>query len=105
MYAIVEAGGKQHRVEVGQRLAVERIWPGAEPGAEVAFERVLLVRDEQKVRVGKPLVEGAVVKGTLTRLLRGEKIIVFHKKKRKGHRKTTGHRQDLYEVRIDAIEA
>ncbi|HPC82567.1 MAG TPA: 50S ribosomal protein L21 [Thermoanaerobaculaceae bacterium] len=105
MYAIVEAGGKQHRVEVGQRLAVERIWPGAEPGAEVLFERVLLVRDEQKVRVGKPLVEGAVVKGTLTRLLRGEKIIVFHKKRRKGYRKTAGHRQDLYEVRIDAIEA
>ncbi|HPW55109.1 MAG: 50S ribosomal protein L21 [Thermoanaerobaculaceae bacterium] len=105
MYAIVEAGGKQHRVEVGQRLAVERIWPSLEPGAEVAFERVLLVRDEHKVRVGKPLVEGAIVKGTLTRLLRGEKIIVFHKKKRKGHRKTTGHRQDLYEVRIDAIEA
>jgi large subunit ribosomal protein L21 len=105
MYAIVEAGGKQHRVEVGQRVAVERIWAGAEPGSEVTFERVLLVRDDSKVRVGKPLVEGAVVKGTLLRALRGEKIIVFHKKKRKGQRKTTGHRQDLYEVRIDAIEA
>ena len=105
MYAIVEAGGKQHRVEVGQRIAVERVWPGAEPGGQVVFERVLLVRDDTHVKVGKPLVEGATVKGTLVRELRGEKVIIFKKKKRKGFRKTRGHRQDLLEVRIDAIEA
>jgi len=105
MYAIVEAGGKQHRVEVGQRLAVERIWADVESGSEVVFDRVLLVRDEQKVRVGKPAVEGAKVRATLLRALRGEKIIVFKKKRRKGFRRTRGHRQDLFEVRIDAIEA
>jgi len=105
MYAIVEAGGKQHRVEVGQRLAVERIWDGAEPGSEVLFDKVLLLRDEKHVKVGKPLVEGACVRATLLRALRGDKIIVFKKKKRKGYRKTTGHRQNLFEVRIDAIEA
>jgi len=105
MYAIVEAGGKQHRVEVGQRLAVERIWTDVESGSEVVFDRVLLVRDEQKVRVGKPAVEGAKVRATLLRALRGEKIIVFKKKRRKGFRRTRGHRQDLFEVRIDAIEA
>jgi len=105
MYAIVEAGGKQHRVEVGQRVAVERVWPGAQPGAEVVFDRVLLVRDAGSVVVGKPLVAGASVKGTLVRELRAEKVIIFKKKKRKGYRKTTGHRQDLFEVRIDAIEA
>ena len=105
MYAIVEAGGKQHRVEVGQRLAVERIWTDVESGCEVVFDRVLLVRDEQKVRVGKPAVEGAKVRATLLRALRGEKIIIFKKKRRKGFRRTRGHRQDLFEVRIDAIEA
>lgn len=105
MYAIVEAGGKQHRVEVGQRVAVERVWPGAQPGSEVVFERVLLVRDDARVRVGKPVVGGALVKGTLLRELRAEKVIIFKKKKRKGYRKTTGHRQDLLEIRIDAIEA
>jgi large subunit ribosomal protein L21 len=105
MYAIVEAGGKQHRVEVGQRLAVERIWADVESGSEVVFDRVLLVRDEQKVRVGKPAVEGAKVRATLLRALRGEKVIIFKKKRRKGFRRTRGHRQDLFEVRIDAIEA
>ena len=105
MYAIVEAGGKQHRVEVGQRVAVERVWPGAEAGAEVTFEQVLMVRDDKLVKVGKPFVEGASVKGTLLRELRGPKVIVFRKKKRKGFRRTRGHRQDLFEIRIDAIQA
>ena len=105
MYAIVEAGGKQHRVEVGQRIAVERVWPGAEPGSQVVFERVLLVRDDKHIKVGSPLVEGAAVKATLVRKLRGDKVIIFKKKKRKGFRRTRGHRQDLLEVRIDAIEA
>ena len=59
MYAIVEAGGKQHRVEVGKRLAVERIWADVEAGSEVVFDRVLLVRDEKKVSIGKPFVTGA----------------------------------------------
>jgi large subunit ribosomal protein L21 len=105
MYAIVEAGGKQHRVEVGQRVAVERAWPDAAPGAAVVLDRVLLVRDELRVRVGTPHVAGARVKGTLLRELRGDKIIIFKKKKRKGFRRTTGHRQHLVEIRIDAIEA
>jgi large subunit ribosomal protein L21 len=105
MYAIVEAGGKQHRVEVGQRIAVERVWPGAEPGSQVVFDRVLLLRDDARVAVGSPTVAGATVKATLVRELRGEKIIIFKKKRRKGFRRTRGHRQDLLEVRIDAIEA
>jgi large subunit ribosomal protein L21 len=105
MYAIVEAGGKQHRVEVGQRVAVERVWSGVDVGGEVVFDRVLLVRDENQVKLGKPLVANARVVGTLLRELRGDKIIVFKKKRRKGFRKTQGHRQDLFEIRIDAIEA
>jgi len=105
MYAIVEAGGKQHRVEVGQRVAVERVWSGVDVGGEVVFDRVLLVRDENQVKLGKPLVANARVVGTLLRELRGDKVIVFKKKRRKGFRKTQGHRQDLFEIRIDAIEA
>ncbi len=105
MYAIVEVGGKQHRVEVGQRIAVERVWPGVSPGNEVLFDQILLVRDDRQVKLGNPFVLGARIKGTLLRELRGDKIIVFHKKKRKGFRKTQGHRQDLCEVRIDLIEA
>lgn len=105
MYAIVEAGGKQYRVEVGQRCRVERIWTAAQPGDSVVFERVLMVRDEHSLKVGKPLVTGASVKATLLRPLRDAKIIVFKKKRRKGYRRTRGHRQDLFEVRIDAIEA
>jgi large subunit ribosomal protein L21 len=105
MYAIVEAGGKQHRVEVGQRIAVERVWPGAEPGSQVVFDRVLLLRDDARVAVGSPTVAGATVKATLVRDLRGDKIIIFKKKRRKGFRRTRGHRQDLLEVRIDAILA
>lgn len=105
MYAIVEAGGKQHKVEVGQRVLVERVWPEAQAGTQVAFERVLLVRTDQSVRVGNPTVAGATVKATVLRLLRGEKVIVFKKKRRKQYRRTKGHRQNLFEVRIDAIEA
>ena len=105
MYAIVEVGGKQHRIEVGQRIAVERVWPGVETGSEVLFDQILLVRDEHQVKVGDPLVLGARVKGTLEREMRGEKVLIFKKKKRKGYRKTQGHRQNLAEVRIDAIEA
>lgn len=105
MYAIVEAGGKQHRVEVGQRLAVERIWNDVAPGSEVVFERVLMVRSDDQVRLGKPVVDGARVRATLMRPLRGDKVIIFKKKRRKGYRRTTGHRQNYFEVRIDAIEA
>jgi large subunit ribosomal protein L21 len=104
MYAVVESGGKQHRVEVGQRIAVERAWPGAALGSAVAFDRVLLVRDDTGVKLGMPVLAGARVQATLVRELRGEKLIIFKKKKRKGFRRTRGHRQDLLEVRIDAIE-
>lgn len=104
MYAIVEAGGKQHRVTPGQRIKVERDWPDVQPGSAVEFKKVLLVRTEEGVQVGSPLVVGATVKATVIRVSRGEKVIVFKKKRRKGYRRTKGHRQNLFEVRIDAIQ-
>ena len=103
MYAVIETGGKQYRVEPGDVLDVERLGD-AENDQAVAFERVLLVGDDDGVRVGSPLVDGARVKATLVGEIRAPKVIVFKKKRRKGYKRRRGHRQDLHRVRIEAIE-
>ncbi len=104
-YAIVEHGGKQYRVSPGDELCVERTEPDLDSGDHLLFERVMLVNLGEELRVGKPLVEGALVRGQVLAPVRGDKVIVFKKKKRKGYKRTTGHRQDYYRVRIEAIEA
>ncbi|MCD4750104.1 MAG: 50S ribosomal protein L21 [Thermoanaerobaculales bacterium] len=104
-YAIVEHGGKQYRVSPGDELMVERTEANLSAGDGLTFERVLLVSQGDDVRVGKPLVEGVLVKTQVVSPVRGEKIIVFKKKRRKGYKRTQGHRQDYYRVRIDSIEA
>ena len=104
-YAIVEHGGKQYRVSPGDELMVERTEANLSAGDDLTFERVLLVSQGDDVRVGKPLVEGVLVKTQVVSPVRGEKIIVFKKKRRKGYKRTQGHRQDYYRVRIDSIEA
>jgi large subunit ribosomal protein L21 len=101
VYAIVESGGKQYRVEPGAVLALERI-PG-EVGARVELDRVLLVGDAGQVQVGQPVVAGARVVSTIVAQTRGEKIDVFKFKKRKKYRRKQGHRQELTEVRIGEI--
>ena len=94
MYAIVEIQGQQFNVEAGKKLFVNRMV--AEKGAVVEFDKVLLVDNEGKVKVGAPTVKGAkVVCEVLDNECRGEKILVFHKKRRKGYKKLNGHRQDL----------
>ena len=101
MYAVIETGGKQYRVEQGDLLDIEIV---ADPESEsLEFERVLLVSGEDGVMIGTPLVEGARVSATLMGDLRGPKIKVFKKKRRKGYRRTQGHRQDLQRVRIEGI--
>jgi large subunit ribosomal protein L21 len=102
MYAIIETGGKQYRVSAGDVIEIER-GPGRS-GDSVEFSRVLLVGGDGSVRTGTPAIEGAVVRGTALAESRGPKIRVFKKKKRKGYRKTTGHRQELLRVRIEGIE-
>ena len=102
MFAIVETGGKQYRTAVGESLEVEKL--GIETGGEVAFDKVLLVSDEEGTRVGAPYVDGAVVKGQVESNHRGNKIIVFKMKRRKQYRRKQGHRQSLTRVRITAIE-
>jgi len=104
-YAIVEYGGKQYRVSPGDELLVERTQPDLKKGDNLLFEKVMLVSQGDAVRVGRPTVDGVVVRGQVLAPVRGDKIIVFKKKKRKGYKKTQGHRQDYYRVRVEAIEA
>ena len=103
MYAVVRTGGKQIRVAPGDAVRVEKL-DGA-VGDRVELSEVLLVGGENDARIGTPLVEGAKVVGTITAQDRGEKIIVFKMKRRKGYRRKAGHRQFYTEVRVDAIEA
>ena len=103
MYAIVEMQGFQYRVETGKKLFVNRI-AELEKGAEVTFEKVLLVENNGEVTVGAPVVAGAkVVCEVLDNECRGEKVLVFHKKRRKGYRKLNGHRQDLTNLVVKEI--
>ena len=103
MYAIVEIAGQQFRVQQGQKLFVHRL--EAERGTEVEFEKVLLVDNDGKVVIGTPTVEGAKVTAEVVSHLKGDKVIVFHKKRRKGYRKRNGHRQYLTELKINKVVA
>ncbi len=102
-YAIIETGGKQYRVSVGDSLSIEKL--PLEPGSDVTFERVLMTGGGGLVRVGAPLVDGASVQGQVQDQYRGEKIIVFKYKAKKRYRRRTGHRQSLTRVAITAINA
>jgi large subunit ribosomal protein L21 len=102
MYAIIETGGKQYRVSAGDTIEIER--GGRGDGDRIEFSRVLLVGGDGSVRTGTPAVEGVVVRGVALGEIRGPKIRVFKKKKRKGYRRTNGHRQELLRVRIEGIE-
>lgn len=104
-YAIVQHGGKQYRVSPGDELLVERTEADLVKGDGFLFEQVLLLSADDTVRVGSPVVDGAVVRAHVVAPIRGEKIIVFKKKRRKGYKKTQGHRQNYYRVQVDAIEA
>ncbi len=102
MYAIVEILGQQFKVEKGQKLFVHRM-NEAERGSSVEFDKVLLIDNNGKVKVGAPTVEGAKVTAEVVSHLRGDKVLIFHKKRRKGHRKLNGHRQDFTELSIKEI--
>ena len=101
MYVIVDIAGQQFKVEQGQEVFVHRL-EGNE-GDKVEFDKVLLVDDDGKVKVGKPTVKGAKIDAKIVNHLRGDKVIVFKKKRRKGYQKANGHRQDLTKVLIENI--
>ena len=103
MYAVVATGGKQYRVQEGDTLRIEKI-PG-EVGAQVAFDRVLMVSDGDDVKIGQPVLENAVVNGTIVEQGKGRKILVFKYKRRKRYRRKQGHRQLFTAVKIGTIEA
>ncbi|MFZ2492552.1 MAG: 50S ribosomal protein L21 [Thermoanaerobaculia bacterium] len=103
MYAIIRTGGKQYRVAEGDRIQVERDVLGSADQDKVTFSEVLMLGGDQP-KVGSPTVAGAKVAATILGEIRGEKIIVFKKKRRKNHTKRkNGHRQDLVDIRIDSI--
>lgn len=102
-YAVIETGGKQYRVQQGDSLSVELL--GAEAGTAYEFDQVLAVSNGTELTLGTPTVSGAKVTATVMEDFRGPKITAFKKKRRKGFRKKIGHRQDLTQVKIEAIQA
>ena len=105
MYVIVEINGQQFKAEQGKKLFVHHL-RDVESGATVEFDKVLLVDADGNVQVGAPTVEGAkVICEVLSPLVKGDKMLVFHKKRRKGYRKLNGHRQQFTEVSIKQIIA
>jgi large subunit ribosomal protein L21 len=102
MYAVLETGAKQYRVAAGDTVEVERL--AVEAGQPVTFDRVLLVNNDGKVSVGTPTVAQASVLGDVVEHTRGPKVVAFKLRRRKGYRRTVGHRQELTVVKIKEIK-
>jgi len=101
MYAIVDIAGQQFKVEKGKRVYVNRL--AVNEGEKVTFDKVLLTQNESDIRVGKPVVEGVSISATVEKHMKGDKLLVFKKKRRKGYKKLNGHRQYLTQITIDDI--
>jgi large subunit ribosomal protein L21 len=102
MYAVIETGSKQFKVEAGMNVLVEKLL--AKVGDEVILDKVLMIGDGEKATIGRPVVEGAKVIATVLRQMRGPKLIVFKKRSKKGYKKMQGHRQNLTELQIKEIK-
>ncbi|MBQ1708283.1 MAG: 50S ribosomal protein L21 [Bacteroidales bacterium] len=101
MYAIVDIAGQQFKVEAGKQIFVNR--QAAEVGDALSFDKVLLLDNEGDVKVGAPYIDGAAVKATVVEHCKGDKVIIFKKKRRKGYQKKNGHRQYLTKLQIEGI--
>ena len=101
MYAVIKSGGKQHKVSEGEEILLEKI--SLDEGEVIEFSEVLAVNKDCNLNVGKPLLEGAVVKGKVINHLKTKKITVIKMKRRKDYRKKQGHRQNLTKVKIESI--
>lgn len=101
MYAIVDIAGQQFKVEKDQKIFVNRL--NTEEGATVEFDNVLLIDNDGDVKIGAPKVEGTKVSAKVLAHLKGDKVIVFHKKRRKGYQKENGHRDCLTQIQIEEI--
>ena len=103
MYAIVEMAGQQFKVAKDQKVYVHRLQE--EEGKKVTFDKVLLLEDGDNVTIGAPVIDGAAVEAKVVKHLKGDKVIVFKKKRRKGYQKKNGHRQYLTEIVVESILA
>ena len=101
MYAIVDIAGQQFKVEKDQKLYVHRL--EVEEGKKISFDKVLLIDTGNKVSVGDPVVKGASVDAKVISHMKGDKVLVFKKKRRKGYQKLNGHRQYMTQIQIEAI--
>ena len=101
MYAVIKTGGKQYKVEQGQKIRVEKI--DAESGASVELDKVLMIADGENVTIGTPYVDGGKVTATITEHGRGKKVRIIKFRRRKHHKKTQGHRQAYTELEITGI--
>jgi large subunit ribosomal protein L21 len=102
-YAVISAGGKQHKVAVGDRIRVEKIVAGV--GDKVTFDEVLALQTEGGLQVGRPVLKGARVVGRVVEQDKAKKVLIFKKKKRKQYRRTRGHRQPFTAVVVEEIHA
>ncbi len=101
MYAVIESGGKQYRVQPGDTVVLEKL-PGL-PGDKIEFDKVLLVSSDESVAIGRPIVDGARVSGQIVEQGRGQKLTVYKFKRRKNQRKRNGHRQAYTAVAINTV--
>lgn len=101
MYAVVETGGKQYRVQEGDVINVEKL--GVEDGAKVVFDKVLVAGEGADIKIGKPYIEGCTVEGTAVESGKGPKVIIFKYKSKKDYRKKQGHRQPYTSVKIESL--
>ena len=101
MYAVIKSGGKQHKVSEGEEILLEKL--SLDEGEVIEFSEVLAVNKDGNLNLGKPLLEGAVVKGKVINHLKTKKITVIKMKRRKDYRKKQGHRQNLTKVKIESI--
>ena len=101
MYAVIKSGGKQHKVSEGEEILLEKL--SLDKGEVIEFSEVLAVNKDGNLNIGKPLLEGAVVKGKVINHLKTKKITVIKMKRRKDYRKKQGHRQNLTKVKIESI--
>ncbi len=102
MYAVIETGGKQYKVEEGSVLNIDKT--NKKPGDVIELSNILLLVDGERVEIGRPYLDKGTVLAEVKRHFRGKKIIVFKKRRRKDYKKTTGHRQNYTEVRIKEIK-
>ncbi len=103
MYAVIETGGKQYKVQEGDVITIEKLNVSA--GDDIAFDKVLVLNDGKKVQVGTPIIESAKVFGTVVENGKGQKVIIFKYKSKKDYRKKQGHRQPYTMVKIESLSA